>query len=397
MRIVRVHNYYQQPGGEDQSYAAEIRLLQAYGHEVIPVTLHNDQIETMGRWQIATTTIWNQTFYQKLQALVQRVQPAVVHFDNTFPLVSPAAYYAVRRAGVPVVQSLRNYRLLCANAYFLRDGRVCEDCLHQIMPWPAIAHACYRESLLASLGVAALQSSHRILGTWQHQVDCFVALTPFVRQKFIEGGLPAAKIAVKPNFLAHDPGYTPDHREHNPGYALFVGRLSPEKGLVPLLEAWRSLGDRLPLRVVGTGPLADQLSRESEQYPHIHWLGSRSQAEVLELMRQARLLVMPSLWYETFGRVIIEAFAVGLPVLASRLGSMEQLIQHQRTGLLVQPGDPQDLVATVNWALAHPAAMASMRRNARTEYEALYTPERNYALLMAIYAQAHATFLASRA
>lgn len=384
MRVIRVHNYYQQPGGEDQSVAAEIALLQQYGHEVIPVTLHNNQIKNMDRLTLTATTIWNQAFYYELRALVRRVRPKVVHFENTFPLVSPAAYYAVRSEGIPVVQTLQNYRLLCASAYFLRTGRVCEDCLGKAIPWPALRYRCYRDSFLATGVVTTMQVVHRILGSWQKQVDRFIAVTEFSRQKFVAGGLPAAKIAVKPNFLVSDPGIGVG----NENYALFVGRLSPEKGLEVLLKAWQSLGQQLPLRIVGTGPLTEQVHMATVQTPGIVALGRCSSSIVLDLMRHARLLIFPSLWYEGFPRVILEAFAVGLPVVASNLGSMSSLIEHKRTGLHFRPGDSQDLITQVKWLLAHPNELKAMREACRTEFKMKYTAEQNYRILMNIYEDA---------
>lgn len=381
MRIIRVHNYYQQPGGEDQSVAAEIILLQQHGHEVIPVTLHNNQIKNMKSLSLAVTTIWNQTFYYELRTLVRRVRPTVVHFENTFPLVSPAAYYAVRSEGIPVVQTLHNYRLFCANAYFLRNGRVCEDCLGKAIPWPALRYRCYRDSLLATGVVTTMQIFHRVLGSWRKQVDRFIALTEFSRQKFIAGGLPAAKIVVKPNFLATDPGIGAGNED----YALFVGRLSPEKGLDILLKAWQKLGQQIPLRIVGAGPLAEQVDTAAIQTPGVVVLGSCSNSIVLDLMRHARLLIFPSLWYEGFPRVILEALAVGLPVVASNLGSMSSLIEHKRTGLHFRPGDVQDLIMQIEWLLEHPDRLKAMREACREEFTTKYTAEKNYRMLIEIY------------
>jgi glycosyltransferase involved in cell wall biosynthesis len=381
MKVLRVHNYYQQPGGEDQCFAAEIALLEANGHQVVRYTAHNDAIDAMDRIEVAARTLWNQHSYRELRALIRRERPAIAHFDNTFPLISPAAYYAARHEGIPVVQSLHNFRLFCADAYFFRDGRVCEDCLGKALPWPALQHRCYRNSVLATGVVAALQVSHRAIGTWQRQVNRFVALTEFGRRKFIAGGIPAEKIVVKPNFVATDPGIGAG----DGGYALFVGRLSPEKGIETLLTAWERAGSHLPLKIVGDGPLRGTVQAAAERLPQIAWLGQRNSAEVLELMRHAAMLVFPSRWYETFGRVIIEAYAVGLPVVASNLGSMSDLIVHGQTGLHARPGDPADLAAQVIRIATNAQERDAMRQGARAAFESAYTAERNYAQLMAIY------------
>ena len=190
MKILVVHNYYKQPGGEDQCVAAEVALLKAHGHEVIPYSVRNDSIDTLGRLTVASRTIWSRSAYREVRQLIRTHRPQIAHFNNTFPLISPAAYYAARAEGVRVVQTLHNFRLLCPNALFFRNGRVCEDCLGRSFPWPGIAHKCYRGSRMASAAAAAMVAVHRVLGTWREAVDVYVALTEFSRQKFIAGGLP---------------------------------------------------------------------------------------------------------------------------------------------------------------------------------------------------------------
>jgi glycosyltransferase involved in cell wall biosynthesis len=389
MRILVAHNYYQQPGGEDQIFATEADLLESRGHRVLRYTLHNDQIKTLGRVALARATLWNDAAYRELRDLIRRERPDIAHFHNTFPLISPAAYYAARDADVPVVQSLHNYRLLCPDAFFYRQGRVCEDCLGRWIAWPGVAHACYRGSRQASAVVAAMLTVHRGRRTWADLVDVYIAaLTEFAREKFIQGGLPAEKIIVKPNFIYPDPG---------PGagrgrYALFVGRLSPEKGLDTLLTAWERLEPRVPLKIVGDGPLAGEIANVAQRCNEIEWMKAQPADRVLTLMKEAQVLLVPSVWYEGFPRVIVEAYAVGLPIIASDLGAMSSLIAHGRTGLHFRPGDPDDLAAQVAWVFAHPDELAHMRREARAEFEAQYTSERNYQMLMEIYetAKAHA-------
>jgi glycosyltransferase involved in cell wall biosynthesis len=378
MKILLCHNYYQQPGGEDQSFAAEARLLETHGHDVQRFTLHNDSIDEMSHWDLARRTFWNRDTFHTLRRLIRRQRPDVMHCTNTFPLISPAAYYAARAEGVPVVQSLRNYRLLCPNALFLRDGKVCEDCLGKSVPWPGVLHGCYRDSRPASAVVAGMIAGHRAMRTWTRAVDLYFTLTEFARGKFIEGGLPADRIAVKPNFIDPDPGVGTGQG----GYAIFVGRLSPEKGIETLLAAWKQMSAELPLRIVGDGPLLEQVRLAAASDPHIESLGRRTPAEVLDLIGAASCLVMPSIWYETFGRTIIEAYAKGTPVVASRIGALAELVEEERTGLLFRPGDPADLAAKVQRNLSH------MRLEARREYQRKYTGTINYAQLMAIYHEA---------
>jgi glycosyltransferase involved in cell wall biosynthesis len=379
--MLLLHNHYQQPGGEDEVFAAEGDLLEACGHRVLRYVLHNDSVAEMRRPALAKATVWNSVVYREIRALIRRDRPQVAHFHNTFPLISPAAYYAARAEGVPVVQTLHNYRLLCPNALFFRDGGVCEDCLGKMVPWPGVAHACYRASRSSSAVVAAMLTTHRTLGTWKAAVDSYITLTEFARQKFIQGGLPAEKIVVKPNFVHPDPG---------PGqgrgrYFLFVGRLSQEKGVDAMLAAWKRLRKKVPLKIVGDGPLASKVGEAAERLSEVEWMGRQPKDRVLALMKDARALMFPSVWYEGFPMVIAEAYAVGLPVIASDLGSMSSLIDHGRTGLHFHPSDPDDLAAKVEWASLHPAELKRMRQDARSEFEAKYTAERNYRLLMEIY------------
>lgn len=381
MKILIAHNYYQQPGGEDQVFSTEADLLEAHSHQVLRYPVHNSSIEGMNPIALAGATIWSTSGYRELRALIRQKRPQVAHFHNTLPLISPAAYYAARAERVPVVQTLHNYRLLCPSAVFFRDGKVCEDCLGKFVPWPGVIHACYRANYAASGAVATMLILHRTLRTWTNLVDQYIALTEFARQKFIQGGLPAEKIVVKPNFIQHDS----EHREELEKYALFVGRLSPEKGISTLLKAWQQIGEKMPLKIVGDGPLAPQVLESSRRVPGIDWLQQLPKEQVLALMERACILILPSLWYEGFPMVIAEAFASGLPVVASGLGSLSSLIDHQRTGLHFQPGSPEDLATQVEWVLAHPMELIQMRQAARTEFEAKYTAKQNYQMLIEIY------------
>ena len=381
MKILAVHNRYQRPGGEDQVFVDETALLEARDHRVVRYEVHNDQVERVNRLTLAKDTVWNTSAYRELRALIRRERPDVVHFHNTLPLISPAGYYAARAEGVPVIQTLHNYRLLCPVALFFRDGRVCEDCMGKAVPWPGVVHECYRGSRAASGVIATMLTVHRVMRTWTEMVDVYVALTEFARSKFIEGGLPAGKIVVKPNFVAPDPG----RGQGGGGYALFVGRLAPEKGTGTMLAAWERLGTRIPLKIVGDGPLRDRVVEAAARRSNVEWLGHRPVEEVHALMGKADMLVFPSEWYETFGRVAVEAFATGTPVIAADIGAVAELVEHGRTGLEFRPGDPEDLVTQVEWALSHPAELRRMRDEVRAEFEAKYTAERNYRALIEIY------------
>lgn len=384
--ILVVHNYYQQPGGEDEVFHSETALLEAHGHQVATYTRRNEDVASMGPLAQAATSVWNQTTYRAVRSLIREVRPSVMHVHNTLPLVSPSVYYAARAEGVAVVQTLHNYRLICPAATLFRDGHLCEDCLSQPVPWPGVVHKCYRDSRGASAAVVGLLTAHRALGTWTRAVDAYIAFTDAMRTKLIQGGLPAERILVKPNFVARDPG----EGTRAGGYALFVGRLTAVKGVQTLLDAWRGLGERIPLKIVGDGELRETVQSAARAQPEIEWLGQLGRERVQQLMREAYALIFPSVWYEPFGLVVLEALAAGLPVIASDLGSMASVIEHGRNGLHFTPGDPKDLATTVTRAWARPAAAATMARHARQTYETTYTPDANYHMLMDIYAAARA-------
>lgn len=384
MKILVAHNFYQQPGGEDQCVAAEVASLRAHGHEVTQYCLHNDSINGMNRIRLASRTIWNHSAYRELRELLRTHRVQIAHFHNTFPLISPAAYYAARAENVPVVQTLHNFRLLCANGLLLRDGEACENCLGKLVPWPGIVHKCYRGNRAASTTVATMLATHRVLGTWSTAVDMYIALTEFSRRKLVEGGLPADKIAIKPNFAYPDPGAG----KGKGGHAVFVGRLSAEKGLDTLLKAWRYLGGDVSLKLLGDGPMATAVQDAAAKDSSIQWLGHVSREAVYGLVGEAAFLVLPSRCYENFSMTIVEAFAKGTPVIVPKLGAMAAIVDDGRTGLHFRPGDPADLAAKVRQILADPLGLARMRRAARLEFDRNFTADANHKSLMAIYEQA---------
>ncbi|HXE52743.1 MAG TPA: glycosyltransferase family 4 protein [Tepidisphaeraceae bacterium] len=378
MRIIVAHNFYQQPGGEDQVFAAEADLLRRHGEEVHTFTLHNDAIEQMGRIQTFAATLWNRESYRSLRQLVRDTQAQVVHFHNTFPLISPAAYAAARDAGAAVVQTIHNFRLICPSALLLRNDKPCEECVGRTFALPGVIHACYRGSRMASATVATMTAVHRLLGTWHKAIDAYIALTPFARGKLIEGGLPADKIHVEPNFVDPDPGVG----SGSGGYALFVGRLSNEKGVQVLLDAWKQLGNDIPLKIIGDGSLVPLVREAASRCPAIEWLGRKPLDEVYEWIGNAAFLISPSQCYESCPRVISEAFSKGTPVLATGHGAGADLVRPCETGLLFEPGNAASLAQRVReLAESH----KRMRLAARAQFELRYTGARHYEKLMEIY------------
>lgn len=321
----------------------------------------------------------------------------MLHIHNTFPLASPAIIHAAKVEKTSVVLTLHNYRLICPGALLMRSGQLCEECIGRTIPWPGVMHKCWRGSRTHTAVAATMLATQRFLKTWSEQVDLYIALSEFSRKKFIQGRIPDDKIVVKPNFvndstLSEATGVTTHGLQNtflpseNIPYALFVGRLSPEKGIQTLLQAWRTLPET-ELIVAGDGPLLGETQRFIDRYnmKDILFLGRQSHVEVYRFMSRARFLVFPSEWYEGFPMTIAEAFASSLPVIASRLGAMAEIVEDGRTGLLFEPGNAQDLANKVGWAWAHPEEMAKMGNEARLEYEAKYTAQRNYEMLMEIY------------
>ena len=386
MKVLQVHNFYQEAGGEDYVFAAECELLRSKGHRVRQYSVSNHDLEKMSGIDIAVRTLWNTKTFNEIRGLLQEEQPDIVHCHNTFPLISPAVYYAAHAAGVPVVQTLHNFRLLCPGSTFYRAGRVCEDCIHSAIPYRSIWHACYRHSRAASASSATMLAVHRAAGTWRSKIHTYIALTEFGRMKFIEGGLPAERVVVKPNFLRSDPGIGAG----SGGYAVFVGRLVEEKGLRTLLKAWDSV-QHIPLKIAGIGPLAGLIKQRAAPLPNIEYLGQCSRSEIFELLRSAAVLICPSEWYEgALPLSIIEALACGTPVVCSDLGSMNDLQGSEAVSVRFEAGNPTALADVIRSLFAEPGRLFLMRQGARRAYEERYTPEDNYEQLVRIYENATA-------
>jgi len=382
MKILAVHNRYLHHGGEDVVFDAETALLEQRGNEVVRFVTDNVDVEAQHRAALAVRTIWIRQMAKRVSSLIRTARPDIMHVHNTLPLISPSIYSAARTHGVPVVQTLHNFRLLCPGALLLRNGAPCEDCVNTVTRWPGVVHACYRNSRAATATVAAMLATHTLLGTWRHGVDRYIALSEFAMRKFIAAGWSAAQLVVQPNFLATDPGLRPSDAGSHDRYVLFVGRVSPEKGIHTLLEAWRRLSLPLPLKIAGSGPL---MPSDTSQGGNVEWLGHQNRDNVMALMRGAALVVVPSECYETSPLAIIEAFAIGSPVIASRLGAMAEMVKDGDTGLLFTAGDAADLARTLDSALRSPAQMAQLAARARLHFERNYTADNHYSGLIRIY------------
>ena len=393
MKVLLIHNSYRSssPSGEDVVFRDEVKLLRSKGIDVVTYERSNNEISELSSWQAAVSAIWSKKTYAEVSALIKKEKPDIAHFHNIWYLISPSAYAACKDAGVPVVQTLHNFRMFCANGLLLRAGRVCEECVGKL-PWRGAAYGCFRSSRLYSSPVAFTEIFHQMKGTWANAVDAYIALTEFGKRKFIQCGLPSEKIYVKPNFLS-DPPNLPSSPLH---YAVFVGRLSQEKGLDVLMNALQllaashpsSLSSSHPLnfKIVGDGPLFEKAKGEGQRAKgHIEFTGRKSHAECMALLSDASFLIMPSVCYENFPMAIREAFACGKPVVASRLGAMAEIVEDGRNGLLFEPGNPDALAGAIKRLWEDEVLCKEMGANARAEFEAKYTADRNFEMLMGIY------------
>lgn len=393
MNVVLVHNFYMQPGGEDQVVAAEAEILRAHGHDVRLYTIGNESLGAIGRLDLARKTLWNADSYQGLRNLIREAESNVVHVHNTLPLVSPAVYYAAKVEGSAVVQTLHNYRPFCLNGVFFRDGRVCTDCLGRF-PLSGIFHKCYRGSAISSLGVSAIRLIHYdILRTFERKIDTYIASTEFVRNLAVEMGLPEGKLVVKPNPVkivstAVAGGRVPSAASSSTRRAVFVGRLDARKGIWTLLNALERVS--MPLTLIGDGDLRLDIERWLHDHPNqdVHLMGWQTNDKVMGHLEDALVLVHPSEFFESFGNVIVEAFSCGVPVITTNIGAQSTLVDHGRTGLQFTPGDAAELANALNWLISHPTEADAMGAAARAEYEAKYTAEANYEQLIAIYEHA---------
>ncbi|TWC05823.1 glycosyltransferase involved in cell wall biosynthesis [Bradyrhizobium macuxiense] len=383
MKILVAHNRYQGRGGEDVVFEAEVDLLRGAGHSVETLTVSNEAINSLAA-RIATTLSIadNMRGKQAMAEAIERFRPDIVHVHNFFPLLSPAVFDVCRQRRVPAVVTLHNYRTICTGGMLLRDGRICHKCLDRGHLW-GVAHRCYRGSLPGSLASAYMIAQHQRRGTWTHPGLRLIALTQFARTLFAQAGFDAGRIDVKPNFMA-DPG-APDPATPRAGL-LYVGRLSREKGVGVLLDA--VAGTDVPLRIVGEGP--ERAALEARAPGHVSFLGARSRAEVLREMANAQALVVPSLWYEGFPMVVVEAFARGTPVIASEIGGLAEVVSAGKTGALAPAGDAAALRNRITDLLAVPDRAAAWGQAARAVYLARYAPDENLRLLEAIYARAAA-------
>lgn len=378
-----VHNYYSGRGGEDVSTESEIKLLRDNGHEVRVYTKNNKNIQNLRGIQlirVAWKTVWNHRVYRDLIGLIREFKPDVVHFQNTFPQISPSAYWACRKEGVPVVQTLHNYRLLCPSGILFHNGKIYEKNVGKLFPFDAVLNKVYRNSFLATFVLSLMLFFHRIIGTYSNKVDIYLAVSDFVRKKYIRAGFSSNQIVVKRNFV-----FDGKKRKASGEYALFFGRLSSEKGIFTLLNAWKNIN--YELRIAGEGPL----KRETEEFIQnnnircVKLLGALNGNEVKKALNGCKFVIVPSEWYEPAARTIIESFSQGIPVVASNIGGNSELVKDNYNGFLFEAGNVRDLKNKVNLLIRDGGIFKKTGENAFKSYVLNYSSDKNYADLIKIY------------
>jgi glycosyltransferase involved in cell wall biosynthesis len=397
MRVLIAHNRYRsaQPSGENVVVDDEARLLAEHGCEVELVQTRSDEIADWPankKALLPVRTVWSREGRKLVADAVERFRPDVVHVHNTFPLLSPAALRTARASGAAVVAPMHNFRPLCAAATFARDGKVCTSCLGR-GPLPAVVHGCYRDSRLATVPLAASIAAHRLAGTWRNSVDRYIFPSAFARSLYVQAGWSPDRLVVKPN-TAPEPGFG----RTGPGRGFVaLSRFSREKGLDTLLDAWRTAAIDEPLTLIGSGDLDRDLRARAAGLANVEFAGQLSHADALARLAGARALVVPSRWFEVFPRTIVEAYALGVPVVASRLGSLVDIVEHDVTGLHFEPDSPDELAASLRRLANADALTEELGKEARRRYENELAAGPTTRRLLAIYGEALAQAASSAA
>ena len=376
LTVLVAHNRYQIAGGEDTAMQSEVDLLRAAGHRVVECVVSNTDIRSVpDKIRTALRVRDNPDGARRISHAIANARPDVLHVHNFFPLFSPSIYRSAREAGVAVVQTLHNYRTLCAGGLLMRDGKPCHKCLDGSPYWGTV-HRCYRSSALASLPLSSMIAHHRTRGTWQTDVDCYLVLSEFARGIFGSAGFPADRMIVKPNTV-DDPG-EPDWADR--AGIVYAGRLSQEKGVHHLIEA-AHLTD-MEISVIGDGPLGEELRAAAP--PNVRFHGALPRSEVRGAIARARALVLPSVCYEGFPMTLAEAYAAGTPVIASDLGALRELVEDGGTGYRVEPADAAGLAAAMA-RFRDQETTTLLGQKARKAYTSRYAPDQNRAILEMAY------------
>lgn len=383
MRILFVHNKYQYRGGEDVTLDLERSLLLSKAHEVEVLEFDNYHIKGLfSKIKTGLSSFYNRTSARALAEKIDSFRPDIIHVHNLFFTASPSILYKAKAMGIPVVMTIHNYRLICANAMLLRNGKVCELCVPHTFPLSGIKYKCYRSSAIESALVTGITSVHKMLSTWHDKVNHYIVPSHFLKEKLQHSSLKLkeSEASVIPN-LSEDLAFEPGDRSD---YFLFAGRLSYEKGIDILLDCFANNRD-LTLVIAGDGPEKSNLLNRIRDIPTIRYMGLRTKAEVIALMKRCRALIFPSRWYEGLPLTIIEALSTGTPVIAARLGAMPEMIRDGYNGFLFPAGNSVALAGQIRHFNAVAQGSPELYLNARQAYQERYHPEIHYRSIMSLY------------
>lgn len=381
LKILLIHNQYQYRGGEDTVFELELKLLERMGETVETLLFYNDDIKSIvSKIKFGLSSFYNLNSSYLLDEKIKEFNPDIIHVHNFFPIASPSLFYIANDKKIPIIMTLHNYRLICPNAMFFREGKVCEDCISKSFAIDGVLHGCYRDSMLQTFFLASMTWLHKKNGTWQNRIDKYIVLTHFAKNKFLNSSLKLndSKIEIKPNFVV-DHGFELDKEE----YSLFVGRLSEEKGIDTLLNAFKNSSREL--HIIGTGPMLETVKEYANKYDNIKYLGFQSIDFIITKLKKSKALIFTSISYETFGMTIIEAFSCATPVISSDIGAPKELLHDRLTGLIYKVGDSKDLLSKIEKLYTHPNEYTKLCKNARKEFEKNYSEEKNYNQLINIY------------
>ena len=376
MRILFVHNFYQQAGGEDQVFLAEKDLMKEHGHEVHSYTVNNDNINSL--WTKINTTInlsYSTKSKKNFSIALKKINPDIVHCHNFFPRLTPSIFDACLDENIPAILTLHNYRLVCPSVYLSKNNKPWELSI-QKNPYWAVPYKVYQNSFIGTAAIAYMINYHKKRKTWQKKLDHIITLTKFAKNKFIESGFSPNNMVVKPNFIS-DPLKENNTRGQ---FALFIGRLSQEKGIEFLLESWKEID--FPLKIVGDGPMMGNVKLQGN---NVEFLGKIPNKSVKTLLQKAQFLVFPSQWYEGFPMVLVEAMACGTPVLVTNIGSMQEIITDELNGLHFELGNQKQFIEKVHQLMKDESLCQFLGDNGRRAYLEKYTPDVNYQQLISIY------------
>ncbi|MDQ7786900.1 MAG: glycosyltransferase [Thermodesulfovibrionales bacterium] len=387
MKALLIHNSHRSgsSSGDDIVFSKESKLLEQYENVVFKINPSNDEFDNASPLKKLSTILqvpWSFIYYKKIKQLLLKENPDIIHLHNFFPFISPSVFYAADSAGIPIIQTLHDFRYLCPMAFLMRSGKICNECKGGAF-FKSVEYGCFKGSNLQSIPVAFMLKLHWYLKTFKKKIDGYICLTESQRKIYLEAGFDETKLFIKPNFV--DDTYEKEKYQYG-DYAVFIGRLGEEKGVRTLIGAWKNLPD-IPLKIVGDGPDAKDFKSlvNDLNIKNIDFIGYKPYLECRKILNNARFLIMPSIWYETFGLTIIEAFSHCKPVIASNLGAMADIVKDKVTGLLFTPMNTQELTEKVRWLWTNPEECKRMGQNARREYEEKYTPDKNYEMLMDIY------------